>query len=275
MRTPEQLFNLYKSSSNSMDSTDTPRPVQPTSARENTLNLASPQSLPCEVNHELAPPVQRTVVEEQQIVSEPVEQIQQDPSDNDTVNVVIRAGPTGPQGPPGSRGPIGNKGVSGDIGPCGPPGPMGNTGPEGERGYPGKKSMLYVSDFEVDSTEWTKVVDIPYNGNVYSLSEMNFLVSGNDNFGVQVVRHDSEKACEYINIPVPDSLETQLRVRNVTEFDNLPDQVTYLTLNVRVNPTETVEKPVAESEGDIDDVEAESQRAVVKSVKFHSVEFVM
>lgn len=274
MRTPEHLFNMYKSSNDEVDDSFNFKPLQTfTSVQFTEVDSDN-------VPEENTQKVHKTSPEVQQIVSEPIEQIKPDPLDNDTVNVVIRTGPTGPTGPPGSRGPMGSKGVSGPVGPRGVTGEPGPQGPRGEKGYPGKKSMLYVSDMEVCDTEWTKVVSFPYNGTVYTLSEMNFVVSGNDNFGVQVVDNFGQTICEYSNISLTEQSCDNLRVINVIQFENLPDQLTFLTLNFRVNPPkEDVKSEIAVDDNNVDDVEADNSqsysREQVSCVKLHSVEFVM
>jgi len=184
-------------------------------------------------------------------------------------------GPQGEQGEPGPQGEQDEPGPQGEQGEPGPQGEQGEPGPQGEQGEPGKKSMLYVSDVEVNTTEWTKVAVFPYNGSVYALSEMNVIVSGNDNFGVQVVNKSGDNLCEYTNIPTPELSFEELRVRNLSEFTNLPDQLTYLTLNVRLNPSSTEEENVEDN--DVEDVEISTppEDPEQQSVWLHSVEFVM
>jgi hypothetical protein len=254
MRTPEYLFSLHKSTNDNVEYT-----------LEEKLSMNdqhSDQSHTATISYDIPSYTQSPSMVET-ITSELPENVQQDTVDSDTANVVIRQGPTGPRGHPGSRGPIGKKGV------------IGEPGPQGEQGYPGKKSMLYVSDVEVNTTEWTKVAVFPYNGSVYSLSEMNVIVSGNDNFGVQVVNKSGDNLCEYTNIPTPELSFEELRVRNLSEFTNLPDQLTYLTLNVRLNPSSTEEENVEDN--DVEDVEISTppEDPEQQSVWLHSVEFVM
>ena len=272
MRTPEYLFNLHKSTNDN---------VEYTLEEKLSMNYQhSDQSHTATISYDIPSYTQSPSMVET-ITSELPENVQQDTVDSDTANVVIRQGPTGPRGHPGSRGPIGKKGVIGEPGPQGEqgePGPQGEQdepGPQGEQGYPGKKSMLYVSDVEVNTTEWTKVAVFPYNGSVYALSEMNVIVSGNDNFGVQVVNKSGDNLCEYTNIPTPELSFEELRVRNLSEFTNLPDQLTYLTLNVRLNPSSTEEENVEDN--DVEDVEISTppEDPEQQSVWLHSVEFVM
>ena len=272
MRTPEYLFNLHKSTNDN---------VEYTLEEKLSMNYQhSDQSHTATISYDIPSYTQSPSMVET-ITSELPENVQQDTVDSDTANVVIRQGPTGPRGHPGSRGPIGKKGVIGEPGPQGeqgepgPQGEQGEPGPQGEQGEPGKKSMLYVSDVEVNTTEWTKVAVFPYNGSVYALSEMNVIVSGNDNFGVQVVNKSGDNLCEYTNIPTPELSFEELRVRNLSEFTNLPDQLTYLTLNVRLNPSSTEEENVEDN--DVEDVEISTppEDPEQQSVWLHSVEFVM
>lgn len=73
-------------------------------------------------------------------------------------------GPQGPQGPVGSQGPKGDQGLIGPVGPQGPQGPqgikgdlgpIGPMGAQGPQGNPGPQGPIGVSNFEINSQEYT------------------------------------------------------------------------------------------------------------------------
>ena len=135
-------------------------------------------------------------------------------------------GVQGPQGLPGMngvQGPQGLPGMNGVQGPQGLPGMNGVQGPQGLPGMNGKKSILFNSSIIVSSNETSQhIVTIPYDGTIYTLENISFVVSGTGPIKFEVR--------DVINNVFIGKLESDnVNTNSVLQFNNFINLVNELT----------------------------------------------
>lgn len=149
--------------------------------------------------------------------------------------------PQGPQGPQGQdRGLPGPQGPTGPQGIKGLPGRQGLTGKDGvqgPQGYPGKKSVLFSSDVVVsDNKEFKHIVTIPYDGSIYTLENISFVVSGNGPiiFEIRDIVNDV-----FIGSIEKDNVNMN-SVFQINNFENLVSELTAISVCAKSESSEEV-----------------------------------
>jgi len=94
---------------------------------------------------------------------------------------------------------VGPPGPAGSPGPEGPPGPVGSPGPEGPPGQT-VKTVLYNMEKKL-STEWERIVVLPFDGNKYTLFSVLLAVNTSSPTRYRLVNL-SDEADEVVEHPV-------------------------------------------------------------------------
>jgi hypothetical protein len=153
-------------------------------------------------------------------------------------------GPLGERGQQGDRGEKGERGGKGEQGNTGNKGDPGTNGEQGAQGRAASKVVLWNGTVELLTTTPEHVCTIPYDGSMYSLSNLDLVVSGKGMINVSLK--------DFISGAVVCEGEQDLgdkdlvHVLSTTTFNNLRSDHTVLTLNMNSGDSNTAKVLAAE-----------------------------